>query len=73
MDLIRIDGYYNDDKTEFYGYLVSQGEEIIEELDDDIFFYGLTLEYIKDNLNNENTGLDFTITDYNIFENGVYY
>jgi hypothetical protein len=69
MELIRIDGYYNDDKTEFYGYLVSQGEEIIEERDDDIFFYGLTLDYIEANLGNENTGLDFTITDYNLENN----
>ena len=69
MKLIRIDGYYNDDKTEFYGYLVSQGEEIIEERDDDIFFYGLTLDYIEANLGNENTGLDFTITDYNLENN----
>ncbi len=69
MELIRIDGYYNDDKTEFYGYLVSQGEEIIEERDDDIFFYGLTLDYIETNLGNENTGLDFTITDYNLENN----
>lgn len=63
---IKIDGYWNDDKTEFYGYLVSQNEEVDKENDDSIFFYGLTLDYVASNLNNENTGLEFTITNYHL-------
>jgi hypothetical protein len=62
--LIAIDGYWNDDKSEFSNYLVKETDDVEEENDDEIFFYGLSLNYIKDNLNNENTGMDFTITNY---------
>lgn len=66
-NLISVNGFYNDNKVRFNNYLISQTEETdeLDELDESIFFYGLSLEYIKDNLNNENTGLEFTITEIN--------
>lgn len=64
--LIKIDGYWLDDKTEFYGYIVSQLEEIDEENDENIFYYGLSLDYIEENILNEKTGLDFVITRYEL-------
>ena len=65
-NLIKIDGYWLDDKTEFYGYIVSQLEEIDEVNDEDIFYYGLSLDYIEENILNEKTGLDFVITRYEL-------
>ena len=65
-NLIKIDGYWLDDKTEFYGYIVSQLEEIDEENDENIFYYGLSLDYIEENILNEKTGLDFVITRYEL-------
>jgi hypothetical protein len=64
--LIKIDGYWLDDKTEFNGYIVSQQEEIDEVNDEDIFYYGLTLDYIEKNILSEKTGLDFVITRYEL-------
>lgn len=67
LDVIKICGYWNDDKTEFTDYLVKQTHDFDENEDDDnIFYYGLEEDFIKSNLNNENTGLEFTITSYSI-------
>jgi hypothetical protein len=62
--LIAISGYWKDDKTEFNDYLVSEWDEIDEVNDDNIFFYGLSLEFIKSNLNNLDGILEFVITSY---------
>ena len=59
---IYVDGYWRDDKTEFYGYVISQTDDI-EEHDDEIFFYGLSESQIAESLGKE-TGADFVITAY---------
>lgn len=61
-----ISGYYKDDKSdEFNDYLVTDSQEELEDIDDSIFYYGLTEEYIKEYLNKEENGiLDFVITSY---------
>jgi len=62
-----INGYWKDDKTEFYGYIVSDTDDTGYNYgldDEDIFFYGLSENEIKECLNDENTGLDFVITSY---------
>jgi hypothetical protein len=62
--LIAISGYWKDDKSEFHDYLVSELDEIDEVNDDNIFYYGISLEFIKSNLNNLDGILDFVITSY---------
>lgn len=62
-----INGYWKDDKTEFENYIVRSTDDTgynYGMVDDDIFFYGLSENEIKDILGNENTGLDFVITSY---------
>jgi hypothetical protein len=61
-----IDGYYKDDKSEFYGYIVREFDDVDEELDDHIFFYGLSEDEIKQAIDDggENNICDFVITAY---------
>jgi len=60
-----IDGYYKDDKSEFNGYIVKEYDDVDEELDDLIFFYGLSEEDIKDAIEDGGDDiLDFVITSY---------
>ena len=63
MGNFLIDGYYKDDKTEFSGYLVSETDD---HMDDEIFFYGLSEEDIKDaiKLGDDSNIIDFVITSY---------
>ena len=68
---IIVDGYWRDDKTEFYGYVVSQSDDI-EENDDDIFFYGLSESQIAESLGKE-TGADFVITAYAVLRSCLAY
>lgn len=67
----EIDGYYTDDKSEFSGYVVKEFDDVEEDedLDDKIFFYGLSEKDIKGVIEDEKRGvfsslLDFTITAY---------
>ena len=60
-----IDGYYKDDKSQFNGYIVKEYDDVDEELDDLIFFYGLSEEDIKDAIEDGGDDiLDFVITSY---------
>lgn len=63
--LFEVFGYWKDDKTSIDGSLISASEEGIE-IDDRIFFYGLSEDDIIDAVNaGEDTELDFVITNYN--------
>ena len=65
MGLFTINGYWNDDKTTFEDYIVTEYHTCPEGYDDDeIFFYGLSEEDIKDCILNGSGILEFTITDY---------
>lgn len=66
MNLFKIDGYWRDDKTEFYGYLVAEYDDAPDEDEEDnIFYYGLSEDDIKKAIkNDENNTLDFVITNY---------
>ena len=62
-----IDGYWKDDKSEFYGYIVKEYDdsEEEEELDDLIFYYGMGEEDLKQAIEaGEDTIEDFVITNY---------
>jgi len=61
----EIDGYWKDDKSEFCGYIVKDTDDVIEEEDDSIFFYGITESSIKAAIEaGENGDHEFVITDY---------
>ena len=61
----KIDGYFKDDNSQFFDFIVSEFDGIDEENDNDIFFYGLSEDEIKDAiLSKEDTMLDFVITEY---------
>lgn len=58
-------GYWKDDKEEFGPYIVKATHDIIEEEDDNIFFYGLSEDEIKEAIElGEDTVHDFVITEY---------
>jgi hypothetical protein len=63
-----ISGYWKDDKSEFYGYIVKEFDdsEENEEDDDKIFFYGLSENDIKQAIEEgeEGTAQEFVITSY---------
>ena len=60
-----INGYYKDDKSEFNGYIVKEYDDVDEELDDLIFFYGLSEEDIKQAIEDGGEDiLEFVITSY---------
>lgn len=61
----EISGYYKDTLENFEGYIVKESEEVIEEEDKKIFYYGLTEDNIQDCIAFVwGTTLDFVITDY---------
>lgn len=62
----EISGYWKDDKSEFSRYIVSENDEIIDDVDDDlIFYYGMNEEDIKDAIKlGKKTANDFVITSY---------
>lgn len=68
LTLFRIDGYWKEDKETFEDYLVAQeqyDESIPDEVDEQIFFYGLDEdEIIKAIVLDEDWGEDFVITAY---------
>ena len=60
-----INGYYKDDKSEFEGYIIKEYDDVDEELDDLIFFYGLSESNIKEAIDDGGEDiLDFVITSY---------
>ena len=63
-----ISGYWKDDKRPFDGYIVKDTEYVEgenDEEDDNIFFYGLTEEAIKEAIaKGKEWGEDFVITSY---------
>lgn len=61
-----IDGYWKDDKAPFEGYVVSESEEELdEEADEGIFYYGLSENEIKHSIDTGgNDQLEFVITAY---------
>lgn len=60
-----IDGYFKDDKSEFEKLIVKTSEQVDEDADDDIFFYGLTEKLIQEAIElGVDTAHDFVITDY---------
>jgi hypothetical protein len=58
----RISGYWKDDKTEFSDLIVTDFDDVVEELDDQIFHYGLTEEDLK--TSSEDDALEFVVTSY---------
>jgi hypothetical protein len=67
----EIDGYWKDDKSEFSRYVVKEFDDVEEdeEMDNKIFFYGLSevdiQRAIEDERNGEEDYMDFAITAYN--------
>jgi len=62
MDNYFIDGYFNDSPDEpFEGYEMRCWDDVDEENDDNIFFYGLTYAQAIEQIGKE--GADFTITN----------
>ncbi len=63
--LFSISGYFKDNKKEFDGYIVTDTNDIDEVTDEQIFFYGLSEDTIKEAIElGENTAFDFVITSY---------
>ena len=61
-----INGYWKDDLSEFNKYIVGEYEEVCEP-DDDVFYYGLSEQEIKEAIKNPSqSGLEFVITSYEI-------
>lgn len=60
-----ISGYWKDDNTEFEDELVKEFDDVDDEEDDDIFYYGLSENDIIDAISNpDGNGLEFVITSY---------
>lgn len=60
-----IDGYWLDDKTEFEGLIVKEYDDMNEEEDDDVFFFGMGESDLKNAIEDaEETVLDFVVTSY---------
>lgn len=61
----EINGFWKDDKVKFNGHIVSNQDEVEEDKDEDIFFYGLseidTQEAIEKGWNTDH---EFVITSY---------
>lgn len=64
-----ISGYYKDDNSEFIDYLVKENDDMDEETDDDVFFYGLSEHDINEAiLIGEETVEAFVITSYTVVQ-----
>jgi len=60
-----ISGYFVDDHSEFTNYTVKDTHDVLSEQDEDIFYYGISEEEIKQAIiDGENTTSDFVITSY---------
>lgn len=61
----KINGFWKDDKTPFENLVVKEYDDVDEETDDLIFFYGLSEKDIQDAIENpQENALDFVITGY---------
>lgn len=61
----RIRGYWKDDGEKFDGYIVKETSDYTEEEDDQIFFFGLSEENLKEAVKEgQDWGEDFIITGY---------
>lgn len=69
-----INGYWKDSKEEFEDHTVKESEEVLEEEDEEIFFYGLSEEQILSSIASHDAGqentddLEFVITSYTEIE-----
>lgn len=67
--IFSVSGYWKDDKSEFDGEIISEYDSVGEDEDDNIFFYGMSEDEIKENIKlgeaDENC-LDFVLTSYEI-------
>lgn len=66
MNIYSINGYWKDNKSPFYGYQVTDTDDTLpEELDQDIFFYGLSEKDLQEAVEQgEDTSLQFVITSF---------
>lgn len=64
MKIFVVNGYWKDDGSEFYDYLISEYDDLPPQFnDDDIFFYGLSERDIEDSIKRgRDTISDFVIT-----------
>lgn len=61
----EIKGYWKDDKEPFDGYIVKEFDDMTEEKDEDVFFYGLSEKDLREAIElKEDTMHDFVITSY---------
>jgi hypothetical protein len=59
-----INGYWKNDKTEFYDYVVTDYDDNAED-DDEIFYFGLSESEIQQTIKDkEDNILEFVITSY---------
>ena len=60
-----ISGYWKDDNTEFEDMIVKEFDDVDEETEDQIFYYGLGEKDIIDAIENpDSDNLEFVITSY---------
>jgi len=61
----EISGHWKDDKTEFEGLIVKEFDDVDEDTDDLIFFYGMGEKDLKEAVEHkEETALEFVIESY---------
>ncbi len=61
----QISGFFKDDKVKFSGYVVKETDEVNDDEDDFVFYYGLREDQIKEAIElGWNTDLEFVIQDY---------
>ncbi len=58
----EINGFWKDDKSTFDGYIVREYDDLDEELDDLIFYYGLGESEL--NSSSEDDALEFVVTSF---------
>jgi len=69
MKVYSINGYWGDDQQPINGYKVAELDAIPEGYsDDDIFFYGLSENEIKQCINSGESVHDFVITSYELYD-----
>jgi len=63
-----VSGYWKDDKSSIDGYIIKEFDDVDEDTDDQIFYYGLSESNIKQAIEDEKNGvedsLEFAITSY---------
>lgn len=72
MNVYAIDGYWTDDQSEFSNYLVCDFDcTPASYSDEQIFWYGLSENNIKQAIKTGEAIDDFVITDYQLYEEDV--